>query len=95
MLIQEMTRQTWLDFLARHQLGRLACAREGQPYITPLYFAHQDAHLYSFSTIGQKIEWMRGTIRLCAPKPMKWSRTEIIVRHSIWPLRGASEDSRM
>jgi len=76
MLIQEMTRQTCLDFLARHKLGRLACSREGQPYITPLYFAHQDAHLYSFSTIGQKIEWMRGNPLVCVEVDEVTSRDE-------------------
>src|ERR1700683_4710165 len=37
MLIQEMTWQASLDFLARTHLGRLACAQGAQPYIVPIY----------------------------------------------------------
>jgi uncharacterized protein len=64
-VIQELTRQANLDLLARTHLGRLACAREGQPYVVPIYFAYQDNCLYSFSTVGQKIEWMRANPLVC------------------------------
>ena len=59
MLIHDMTRQASIYLLGRTQLGRLACAHEGQPYITPIYCAYDDNYLYSFSTLGQKITWMR------------------------------------
>ncbi|HYK80843.1 MAG TPA: pyridoxamine 5'-phosphate oxidase family protein [Micropepsaceae bacterium] len=99
MLIQEMTRQACLDFLARHKLGRLACSREGQPYITPLYFAHQDAHLYSFSTIGQKIEWMRGNPLVCVEadeveSPQKWSTVIVFGRYEELPKTPECEAAR-
>jgi nitroimidazol reductase NimA-like FMN-containing flavoprotein (pyridoxamine 5'-phosphate oxidase superfamily) len=42
MLIHDMTRKASFDLLARTRLGRLACAYEGQPYITPMYFAYDD-----------------------------------------------------
>jgi uncharacterized protein len=58
-VIQELTRQASLDFLARTHLGRLACAQGAQPYVVPFYFVYHHAYLYSFSTVGQKIEWMR------------------------------------
>ena len=48
-----------MDLLTRVRLGRLACAKASQPYITPIYFAYHENYLYSASTIGQKIEWMR------------------------------------
>jgi nitroimidazol reductase NimA-like FMN-containing flavoprotein (pyridoxamine 5'-phosphate oxidase superfamily) len=43
----------------------LACEQAGQPYVTPFYFAfHHDA-LYGFSTVGQKVAWMRANPRVC------------------------------
>ena len=51
--------------LARTHLGRLACARGMQPYIVPIHFAYQDNWLYSFSVLGQKIDWMRANPLVC------------------------------
>jgi len=64
-VIQETTRQASLDLLARAHLGRLACARDGQPYVVPIHFAYQDNYFYTFSTVGQKIEWMRANPLVC------------------------------
>lgn len=55
MLIDKMTSQDCTDLLARAGFGRLACARDNQPYIVPIYFGYQPDHLYGFSTSGQKI----------------------------------------
>ncbi|MGC1677185.1 MAG: pyridoxamine 5'-phosphate oxidase family protein [Candidatus Binataceae bacterium] len=65
MLIQELTTQECLDLLTRARLGRLACTYEAQPYIVPIYFAYYNDYLYSFSTVGKKIEWMRANPRVC------------------------------
>ena len=65
MLIQSMTRQASNEILERAKLGRLGCAREGQPYVTPILFAYSGNHLYSFSTLGQKVEWMRTNPLVC------------------------------
>src|SRR5690242_8000739 len=65
MLIQEMTRQASLDFLARMHSGRLACAQDAQPYVVPIYFSYSEGCLYSFSTVGQKISWMRSNPLVC------------------------------
>ncbi len=54
-----------MDLLDRAHLGRLACAYETQPYIVPIYFAYDNDYLYSFSTVGQKIEWMRANPNVC------------------------------
>ncbi len=51
--------------LARTHLGRLACARGMQPYVVPIYFAYQNNWLYSFSVLGQKIDWMRANPLVC------------------------------
>ena len=60
-----MGRQSSLELVARVGLGRLACSREGQPYITPMYLVSQANYLYGFSTRGQKIDWMRQNPRVC------------------------------
>ena len=78
MLIHDMTRQASIDLLAHTRLGRVACAYEGQPYITPMYFAYHDNYLYSFSTLGRKITWMRANPLVCAEaeelaSPQDWS----------------------
>lgn len=45
--------------LSAGRLGHLACARDGRPYVVPLYFAYADTHLYAFSMPGKKIDFMR------------------------------------
>ncbi len=65
MLIQELTRQECLGLLSRTRLGRLACAEGSQPYVVPVYFVYEKNSLYSFSTVGQKIEWMRANPLVC------------------------------
>jgi uncharacterized protein len=65
MLIQSMTREASNELLARAKVGRLACAHEGQPYITPMSFTYEAGCLYSFSTVGQKITWMRANPLVC------------------------------
>ena len=65
MLIHEMTRQACIDLLARTRLCRLACAQDAQPYITPIYCTYDRNYLYSFSTVGQKIIWMRANSLVC------------------------------
>jgi uncharacterized protein len=64
-LIQELTKPASLDFLARTRLGRLACTQGAQPYVVPIYFAYDNNYLYSFSTVGQKIDWMRANPLVC------------------------------
>jgi|SRR5580704_6803840 nitroimidazol reductase NimA-like FMN-containing flavoprotein (pyridoxamine 5'-phosphate oxidase superfamily) len=65
MLIQELTNEDNLNLLAHMHLGRLACAQGAQPYVVPFYFAYQNNYLYSFATIGQRIEWMRANPLVC------------------------------
>ena len=65
MLIHSMTGQASMELLARATLGRVACAHEGQPYITPLSVMYDTACLYGFSTLGQKITWMRANPHVC------------------------------
>ena len=55
MLINEMNYEECVSVLARLKFGRLACVRDNQPYIVPIYFAFYERHLYTFSSSGQKI----------------------------------------
>jgi nitroimidazol reductase NimA-like FMN-containing flavoprotein (pyridoxamine 5'-phosphate oxidase superfamily) len=64
-IIKEMTAQECSAVLSSSRMGRLACARENQPYIVPVTFALEDDHIYSFSMIGQKVEWMRQNPKVC------------------------------
>jgi uncharacterized protein len=63
--IHEMTEFECRQALERAAVGRLACARDNQPYIVPIYFALHREHLYAFSTLGRKIESMRTNPRVC------------------------------
>jgi nitroimidazol reductase NimA-like FMN-containing flavoprotein (pyridoxamine 5'-phosphate oxidase superfamily) len=47
------------NLLMGSRLGRLACAKDNQPYVVPIYFAYSANHLYAFSALGRKIEFMR------------------------------------
>src|ERR1700728_3934612 len=65
MLIREITSEDSLNLLAHMRLGRIACAQSGQPYVLPFYFAYDAKYLYSLSTVGQKINWMRANPLVC------------------------------
>ena len=60
-----MSQRECLEFLARSRLARLACDRDGQPYIVPMYVAYDDGWIYGFATVGRKIDWLRHNPRVC------------------------------
>lgn len=66
-MIREMNREECLRVLARGRLARLACARENQPYVVPVYLAYHEASgcLYGFTTPGEKVAWMRTNPLVC------------------------------
>lgn len=65
MFIHEMTEFECRKALEQATVGRLACARDNQPYVIPIYFVFHRDHIYAFSTLGQKVEWMRTNPRVC------------------------------
>ena len=66
MFVKELTNGECLEILTEKRLGRLASARENQPYIVPIHFVFDGQNiLYAFSTLGQKIEWMRANPLVC------------------------------
>jgi nitroimidazol reductase NimA-like FMN-containing flavoprotein (pyridoxamine 5'-phosphate oxidase superfamily) len=65
MLVHELSRADCDAVLARATIGRLACARDAEPYVVPIHVAFDGYHLYGVSAVGRKIEWMRGNPRVC------------------------------
>lgn len=90
MLVHEMTNKECLDALARFGCGRLGCARDNQPYVVPIYFTYHEGHLYTFSTAGQKIEWMRANPRVCVEadeitSPLQWLSVVVFGHYEEFP----------
>jgi len=52
--------------LAGHHIARLACVKDGRPYLVPIYYAYADESLYAFSIPGKKIDWMRANPHVSA-----------------------------
>ncbi|MEO8601316.1 MAG: pyridoxamine 5'-phosphate oxidase family protein [bacterium] len=65
MVIREMSEDECRAALERASFGRLGCARDNQPYVIPISLSYAAGHLYGFSTLGQKIEWMRANPLVC------------------------------
>lgn len=65
MIIKELDKQQIQSTLAANNLGRLACVKDGQPYVVPITFSFSGIYLYSFSMPGQKVEWMRLNPKVC------------------------------
>lgn len=67
MLIRELSPEECVQLLQRHDLGRLGCARDSQPYVVPIHYSFdvEGRCLYAFSTIGQKVAWMRENPLVC------------------------------
>lgn len=59
MQIRTLTTFECTQLLSANRVGRLACARDGQPYVVPIHYAYASDYLYGFSMPGKKIEWMR------------------------------------
>jgi uncharacterized protein len=64
-MIQDMTREMSIALLERTHVGRLGCTWDLQPYIVPFAFAYHQEFIYSFTTIGKKVAWMRANPLVC------------------------------
>jgi hypothetical protein len=60
-----MTLEECRTALKREGFARLACLRGNEPYIVPIDFAYQGEYLFGFSSVGQKLEWVRASPRVC------------------------------
>ena len=65
MAMKEMSEQECREVLRRARIGRLGCAFDNRPYVVPISIACEENYIYSFSTAGQKIKWMRANPRVC------------------------------
>ena len=67
MLIHELTPMQCAEVLDRIHVGRLGCTKNGQPYVVPVSFSfdRERGCVYSFSTVGQKVLWMRENPLVC------------------------------
>jgi nitroimidazol reductase NimA-like FMN-containing flavoprotein (pyridoxamine 5'-phosphate oxidase superfamily) len=65
LFIHEMSEAECCQTLERLSVGRLGCARDNQPYVVPISFAFDGSCLYGFTTVGQKVEWMRANPLVC------------------------------
>lgn len=75
-MIREMTRKMSIDLLDRTHIGRLGCTQDLQPYIVPFAFTYHQGFIYSFTTIGKKVEWMRDNPLVCVEADEIVSRQE-------------------
>jgi nitroimidazol reductase NimA-like FMN-containing flavoprotein (pyridoxamine 5'-phosphate oxidase superfamily) len=75
-LIQDMTREMSIYLLKSTQVGCIGCAHGSQPYVTPFSFAYHEDFIYSFATVGKKIEWMRANPLVCVEVENIVSREE-------------------
>jgi nitroimidazol reductase NimA-like FMN-containing flavoprotein (pyridoxamine 5'-phosphate oxidase superfamily) len=100
MLIQDMTREMSEDLLKRTHVGRLGCAQGSQPYVVPISFAYYREFLYSFATVGQKIEWMRANPLVCVEvdeiiSRQEWQTVVIFGRYQELPDKPEFSRTRM
>jgi nitroimidazol reductase NimA-like FMN-containing flavoprotein (pyridoxamine 5'-phosphate oxidase superfamily) len=100
MLINDMSVEECGQLLARVGFGRLACARDDQPYIVPIYFAYEPDHLYGFSTVGRKIDWMRSNPRVCVEADevtdrFRWKSVIVTGRYEELPETPQYESERL
>jgi nitroimidazol reductase NimA-like FMN-containing flavoprotein (pyridoxamine 5'-phosphate oxidase superfamily) len=67
MVIHELAPADCAEVLSRTSVARLACCRMNQPYVVPVSIAYDPRQvcLFSFSTIGKKVEWMRANPSVC------------------------------
>lgn len=67
MQIHQLSREQCAEIVGRTSLGRLACAKDDQPYVVPIHYSYDadDRCLYTCSSEGQKVAWMRGNPKVC------------------------------
>jgi len=97
-VIHQLTPAECREVLSRASLGRLACCRRDQPYVVPVfvYFDEEWKSLFSFSTAGQKIRWMRQNPKVCVEVDeitgrSDWSTVLVFGRYQ--EIRGTPEEA--
>jgi len=65
MRIDELNETECREILSRASSARLGCSLDDQPYVIPVGIAYEEDYIYVFSTMGQKIKWMRSNPKVC------------------------------
>jgi hypothetical protein len=65
MRIDELNETECRAILSRASMARLGCSLNDQPYVVPVGIACEEDYIYVFSTLGQKIKWMRSNPKVC------------------------------
>jgi nitroimidazol reductase NimA-like FMN-containing flavoprotein (pyridoxamine 5'-phosphate oxidase superfamily) len=63
--VHELSPAECEEVLGRASVGRLGCVKDQRPYIVPIHIAFDGRDVFGFSTVGQKIEWLRANPRAC------------------------------
>jgi nitroimidazol reductase NimA-like FMN-containing flavoprotein (pyridoxamine 5'-phosphate oxidase superfamily) len=101
MMVNAMSSEECRDLLARLEFGRLATAHHNQPYVVPIYFAYDGhEHLYSFTTLGRKVEWMRSNPLVCVEvdevlSHFRWSSVVVLGQYEELPDTPAYREARL
>jgi len=100
MFIHEMTISECRRILQKSKVGRLACVRDGQPYVVPINFAFDGNYFYGFTTLGQKIEWMRANPLICLEvdeiiTERQWMSIIVFGRYEELPDKPQYEEARI
>jgi uncharacterized protein len=101
MIVSEMSKEECRDLLARVDFGRLATSYRNQPYVVPIYFAYDERdHLYGFTTLGRKVEWMRSNPLVCVEvedivSHFRWSSVVVLGRYEELPDTPAYRAARL
>ena len=59
MWVRTLSTSECTAILTESRIGRLACAKDDRPYVVPIHFVYSANHLFAFSSLGKKIDWMR------------------------------------
>ena len=63
--ILEMHEGEIRDFLRRMSYGHLACCRDNQPYVVPIYFAYDGTDIFIYTTEGLKTQMIEDNPKIC------------------------------
>jgi uncharacterized protein len=96
MQVRELSTGECRSLLLTATFGWLACSRENQPYIVPISFVAEADFVYSFSMLGQKLEWMRLNPLVCLAvddikQPDEWTSVVVSGRYEELPLAPGRE----
>jgi uncharacterized protein len=65
MMVGEMGEPAARELLATHNLGRLGCCANNEPYVVPVHYLLEGECLYFHSLPGRKIEMLRANPHAC------------------------------